>query len=300
MRVFVTGATGFIGSAIVEELIGAGHTVIGLARSDTAAKSLVVAGAQVHRGDVENLESLRGGAAMADGVIHTAFNHDFSQYQANCEIDRHAIEALGSALAGSERPLIVSGGTGMLTPGRVGTEDDAPVPSSAGVPRSASEEAAMALAEKGVRASVIRLPPSVHDTTKMGLVTILVALARERRISAFVGDGTNRWPAVHRVDAARVFTLALQKGVGGARYHAVAEEGVPLKHIAEVIGRRLKVPVVSQSADEAAAHFGWLAYFMGIDSPASSLQTQQRLGWHPSHPGLLADLERAPQMRITA
>ena len=293
MRVFVTGATGFIGSAIVEELVAAGHQVIGLARSDASAKALEAAGVLVHRGDIENLESLRSGAAMSDGVIHTAFNHDFSQYQANCETDRHAIEALGSALAGSNRPLIVSGGTAMLAPGGSGTEDDAVVPSAAGVPRSASEEATMALAAQGLPASIVRLPPSVHDTVKMGLVTPLIEIAREKRISAYVGDGTNRWPAVHRLDAAQVFTLALQKSSVGARFHAVAEEGVALKDIAEVIGRRLNIPVVAQSPEEAAEHFGWLGFFMGIDSPASSAQTRERLGWRPTHPGLLADLEHA-------
>jgi nucleoside-diphosphate-sugar epimerase len=298
MRVFVTGASGFIGTPIVRELIDAGHQVLGLARSEASAASIAAAGARAHRGDLEDLESLRSGASVADGVIHLAFIHDFSKYVENCEIDRRAIEAIGGVLAGSDRPLIVTAGTAMLTPGRSGTEDDAPVPSSAGVPRSASEEAAISVTAKGVRASIIRLPPSVHDMIKMGLVSMLIALAREKRISAFVGDGTNRWPAVHRLDAAHVFTLALEKGTAGARYHAVAEEGVPLKDIAEVIGRRLNVPVVAQSAEEAAAHFGWLAFFMGVDSPASSVQTQQRLGWRPSQPGLLADLEHARDLEF--
>ncbi len=293
MRVFVTGASGFIGTPIVRELIDAGHQVLGLARSEASAASIAAAGARAHRGDLEDLESLRSGASMADGVIHLAFIHDFSKYVENCEIDRHAIEAIGGVLAGSNRPLIVTSGTAMLTPGRSGTEDDAPVPSSAGVPRSASEEAAAAVAARGVRASVVRLPPSVHDRDKLGLVSQLITLAHEKGVSAFVGEGINRWPAVHRLDAARLYSLVLEKNAPGARYHAVAEEGVPLKEIAEVIGRRLNIPVVSKSPAEAFDHFGWLGPFMGIDLPVSSAKTQASLGWRPVQPGLISDLERA-------
>jgi nucleoside-diphosphate-sugar epimerase len=291
MRVFVTGATGFIGSAIVQELSNAGHQVLGLARSDAAAKSLATAGVKVHRGDLEDLESLRSGVAMSDGVIHCAFNHDFSKYAANCEADRHAIEALGSALVGSDRPLIVTSGTGVvLTPGRLATEEDAPSSSSAGIPRSASEEAAASMVSRGVRASVVRLP-QVHDRVKQGLITYLIAVAREKGISAFVGNGLNRWPAVHLLDTVHLYRLALEKGSAGARFHAVAEEGVPLREIAEVIGRRLNVPVVAKSPEEAADHFGWLGFFVGFDAPASSAQTQERLGWRPTQTGLISDLE---------
>lgn len=291
MRVFVTGATGFIGSAIVRELIDAGHQVLGLARSDAGAKSLLAAGAEVHRGDLEDLESLRSGAAAADGVIHTAFNHDFSKYAANCEADRHAIQALGSVLLGSDRPLVVTSGTGMaLAPGRLATEEDPPAPSSR-IPRSASEEAAASLASQGVRVSVVRLP-QVHDRAKQGLVSPAIAIAREKGISAYVGDGRNRWPAVHLLDAAHLYKLALEKGSAGARYHAVAEEGVSMRDIAEAIGRGLKVPVVAISPEQAAVHFGWLGFFVGFDVPASNKLTQERLGWRPTQQtGLIADLD---------
>jgi len=290
MRVFVTGATGFIGSAIVQELITAGHRVLGLARTAAATKSLIAAGAEVHRGDLDDLESLRSGAARSEAIIHTAFNHDFSQYQINCESDRRVIEALGSVLAGSDRPFIVSAGVGVVTPGRAATENDAAVPSSI-LPRSASEEAAVSLAQRGVHASVIRLP-QVHNLEKQGLITYLINIAREKRASAFVGDGANRWPAVHRLDVAHLYKLVLEKGSAGARYHGIAEEGVPLREIAGVIGGRLHVPVISKSPERAADHFGWLGVFASLDCPASSALTQQRLGWHPVQPGLIHDLER--------
>jgi nucleoside-diphosphate-sugar epimerase len=290
MRVFVTGATGFVGSAIVPELINAGHQVLGLARSDAGAKSLIAAGAEVHRGDLEDLDSLRSGAAVSDGVIHTAFNHDFSKFKENCEMDGRAIEALGSELEGSNRPLLVTSGVALLAQGRPATEEDAPVPSSASLPR-VSETAAASLEPRGLNVSVMRLP-QVHNTVKQGLVTYLVGVAREKGVSAFVGDGLNRWAAAHVLDVARLYRLALEKHEAGARYHAVAEEGVPLREIAEVIGRGLKVPVVAMSPVEAAAHFGWLGPFAGLDLRASSAQTQQRLGWHPTGLGLIADLEQ--------
>lgn len=292
MRVFITGATGYLGSALVPLLLGAGHQVLGLSRSDKSDHALAAAGAEAHRGALDDLDSLRRGAEAANGVIHAGFVHDFTDFAAACATDRRAIETLGAALLGTTKPLIVTSGTMALPAGHLGTETTAADIRSAAGPRVASEEAVLALAAQGVHASIVRLSPSVHGAGDHGFLATLVGIAREKGASAYIGDGTNRWPTVHRLDAAQLFRLALEHGATGARYHGVAEEGVPLRAIAEAIGRHLNLPVVSKSAEEAAAHFGWLSFVLGVDNPASSALTQQQLGWHPSQLGLLADLHQ--------
>jgi nucleoside-diphosphate-sugar epimerase len=292
MRVFVTGATGNIGSRVVKELIAAGHRVLGLCRSDDKAPALAAAGAEVYRGSIADPDSLKDGASRSDGVIHLAFNHDFSRFVQNCEDDRRVIQALGSALAGSDRPLIVTSGTPIANtvPGEPAKEDNATVGSNVH-PRAASEEAAASIAAAGVNVSVVRLP-QVHDPVTQGLITPAIGLYREKGVCAYVGDGLNRWPAAYVLDVARLYRLAIEKAEPGAKYHAVAEEGVPMRDIAQAIGRRLKLPVKSITPEETQAFFGWLAMFAGHDMPASSEQTRKKLGWEPTGPGLIADLER--------
>lgn len=291
MRVFVTGATGFIGSATVKDLIEAGHQVVGLARSDEGAAALEAVGAEVRRGTIDDRDLLRDAAATSDGVIHTAFNHDWANWAQACETDRLAIEALGEALAGSDRPLVVASGTALIfnpTPGAVATEEtDAPDP--APVPR-VSEQTALSFVDKGVRASAVRLAPTVHGEGDKGFVAMLIGLAREKGVSAYIGNGDNVWPAVHRLDAARLFRLALESAPAGFRPHATDEQGVPFREIAEAIAQGLNVPTKSITPDEAEAHFGTFATFAAINNPASSTLTQARLAWLPNHPRLLEDL----------
>ena len=302
MRVFVTGASGWIGSAVVPELIGAGHQVTGLARSDASAAALGAAGAQVHRGTLDDLDSLRSVAAASDGVIHLAFKHDIAfsgDFQGAADADRRAIEAFGEALAGSDRPFVIASGTLGLTPGRVATERDGvdPGPATAhlpGGPQARLENAQMTLsfAARGVRSSVLRLPPTVHGEGDNGFMTALVGIARAKGVAGYLGDGSNRWPAVHRLDAALLFRLAVEKAPAGSVLHAVADEGVPIRAIAEVMGRHLDVPVAPIPAAEAGEYFSFLAGFIGLDSPASSTLTRELLGWHPTHPGLIDDLDK--------
>ena len=290
MKVFVTGASGFIGTPVVQELLSAGHKVLGLARSDASANALTAAGVEVHRGSLQDPESLAQGAAQSDGVIHLGFIHDFSKFAENCAIEKRAVEALGAALAGTDRPLLITSGVAMGSPapGQPATEDvfNANDPN----PRVVSETTANALLAQGVNVSVVRLP-QVHNTLKQGLITYLIATAREKGLSAYVGQGQNRWPAAHVSDVARLYKLALERHEAGARYHAVAEEGVPMRVIAEAIGKGLKVPVQSLNGEAVKAHFGWLAMFAGYDMPASSKITREKLGWLPTGEGVIEDLE---------
>ena len=298
MRIFVTGASGFIGSAVVPELLRAGHRVTGLARSDASAAALVAAGAEVQRGDLTDLNSLREGAAAAEGVVHLAYNHDFSQMGAAAQTDRAAIEAVGDALAGTDRPLVFASGVLGMTPGRVATEHD--VPPEALHPRIATASAALALASRGVRVLSMRFAPTVHGEGDHGFMHTIAQIARQKGVSGYVGDGENRWPAVHRLDAATLVRLALEKGAAGSSLHAVAEEGVRIRDVAEVIGRHLKMPVVSVPAAQAAEHFGWMGLFIGADSPVSSALTRDWMGWTPTHPGLLADLDEGHYFQTLA
>jgi nucleoside-diphosphate-sugar epimerase len=301
MRVFVTGASGWIGSAVVPELIGAGHQVVGLARSDASAAALAAAGAEVRRGTLDDLDSLRSAAAASDGVIHLAFKHDIAfsgDFQGAADADRRAVETFGEALAGSDRPFVIASGTLGMAPGRVATERDgqSPDPAMAALSgpatRLGTARLTLALASRGVRSSVMRLPPTVHGDGDNGFMATLVGIARAKGVSGYVGDGSNRWPAVHRLDAAHLFRLALETAPAGSTLHAVADEGVPVRAIAAVIGRHLDLPVVAISPEDAGAHFGFLAAFLGVDSPASSALTHELLGWQPTHPGLIDDLDQ--------
>ncbi|MBV8046972.1 MAG: SDR family oxidoreductase [Paludibacterium sp.] len=291
MRIFVTGASGFIGTALVKELFAHGHQVLGLARSDAAAATVAAMGAAVLRGSLEDLDSLRRGAADSDGVVHTAFIHNFADLAASGAADRHAITAIGDVLAGSGRPLVITSGTALLSPGRVSTEADMATPTGVAAFRAPSETLALGLAERGVRASVVRLPPSVHgDGDVHGFVPRLIALARDKGAAAYVGDGQNRWAAVHRLDAARLFRLAVEKGVGGHCYHGVGDAGVPARAIATVIAQKLGLPLESKTGEQIDDHFGWIGHFFALDCPSSSARTQAELGWRPEEAGLLDDM----------
>jgi nucleoside-diphosphate-sugar epimerase len=292
MRVFVTGATGFIGSAVVQELLGAGHQVVGLARSDQAAATLEAAGVEVQHGSLDDLDSLRAAAAAADGVIHTAYIHDFSRMADAATIDLAAVEALGATLEGTGRPFVITSGVALIRPGHVVTEEDVANPGSVSHPRLGTEQTVNEMAGRGVRTSIVRPGASVHGEGDHGFVPVLIDVARTKGVSAYIGDGANRWPAVHRLDAAPIYRLALESAPARSVFHAVAEEGIPTREIAEVIGRQLDVPVVSLSPEEAGEHFGWMAAFFGLDAPASSALTRERLGWNPVHVGLIADLDQ--------
>ncbi len=302
MRVFITGASGWIGSAVVPELLGAGHQVIGLARSDASADALTAAGADVHRGDLDDLDALHDAAAASDGVIHLAFKHELAfsgDFQAAAAADRRAVETLGEALAGSDRPLLIASGILGVAPGRVVSEQDghdshAAVAAFGGGPRARWETAefTLSLASRGVRSSIVRLPPTNHGDGDNGFIAALVGIAREQGVSGYIGDGANRWPAVHRLDSARLFRLALEEAPAGTTLHAVAEEGVPVREIAEAIGQHLDIPVVSVAAQDAGEHFTWLGGFLGLDAPASSAWTREQLRWEPTHPGLIPDLDQ--------
>lgn len=298
MKVFVTGASGFIGSAVLPELLGAGHRVLGLARSDASAAALTALGVEVHRGDLNDTESLRAGAAACEGVIHLGFIHDFSDFAGSIRTDRRAIETLGGTLEGTGRPFVIASGTLGLAPGRLATEDIPTDPKAH--PRQANAAVALGFAERGVRVSVVRLAPSVHGEGDHGFVARLVEIAREKGLAGYIGDGASRWNAVHRLDAARLFRLALEKAPAGAVLHGVADEAVALRSIAEVIGAKLGVPVRSVPTEDAAAHFGWLEHFLALDQPASSALTRERVDWTPTHPGLIEDLEQGHYFRRSA
>jgi nucleoside-diphosphate-sugar epimerase len=307
MRVFVTGASGWIGSAVVPELIGAGHQVIGLARSDASAAALTAAGAEVQRGTLDDLEGLRDAAASSDGVIHLAFKHDLAftgDFPGAAVADRRAIETFGEALAGSNRSFLIASGVLGLAPGRVASEpdghgdSDAPPLIGGAENRMANAQMTLALASRGVRSSVVRLPPTCHGDGDNGFMKFVVDIAREKGVSGYIGDGSNRWPATHRLDVAHLYRLALERAPAGSTLHAVAEEGVPIRDVAEVIGRHLDLPVVSVSPEDAGEHFGWLAGFLGADSPASSTLTRELLGWHPTHPGLIDDLDEGHYFQL--
>jgi nucleoside-diphosphate-sugar epimerase len=289
MRVFVTGASGFVGSAIVKELLKAGHKVLGMVRSESAAEALSKTGAEVHLGNLDDLESIKNGAAQCDAVIHTAFNHDFSRYKENCEDDRKVITAIGSVLAGSNRPLVITSGVGVLNHRRMLTENDNP-PGSDVVPRAASEEAANALAQQGVKTYIVRLPPTVHDKGDHGFVPMVINMAKEKRESVYIAEGNNHWAAVHRLDAAVMYRLIIEQQPAQRVFHAVAEEGIPFRKIATAIGESLHLPTVSKEGKDAEAHFGWFTHFAYIDCLASSEQSRETLGWKPVHNSLLEDL----------